>query len=67
MKGKIVMDPKYMPYARMVFHQLRKYGYAVVVFNPVELGNLNPQDLEDALVLEGNLMIEAQEEKDGKG
>lgn len=38
--------------------QLRDEGYAVVIFNPEELGEADPGDLEDLLVERGNNFID---------
>lgn len=38
---------------------LRELGYAVIVFNPEELGKLDPRNLEDFLVEHGNEWIAA--------
>lgn len=37
--------------------QLRKHGYAVVVFTPSELGGADPARLENHLVEQGNEFI----------
>lgn len=38
-------------------HYLRQRGYAVVIFNPDELGDVDPSRVEDRLVELGNEVI----------
>lgn len=36
----------------------RALGYAVVVFTPEELRGVNPERVEDAMIVEGNDMVD---------
>ena len=47
---------------KMTCAAMRSLGYAIVVYNPLELGSLSPRALEEALVDFGNRQIPQEDE-----
>lgn len=42
---------------KMTCAAMRSLGYAIVVYNPLELGSLSPRELEEELVMRGNELL----------
>lgn len=49
--------------------KLRSHGYAIVVFEPGELRGVNPERVEDAMIAEGNDLVDlfGEDEPQGDG
>ena len=44
--------------------QIKASGYAVAVFTPQELKDIPPEDIEDAMIVAGNQLIDWESEHD---